>query len=334
MKIVNYLLAALMALFILYLFSLTWSFESEVDRNDARASVKLLTESTEVMNEADLSVDEKIQNQKLMLIFNKLALVNREQALHNESDTRRYRSTVIGLCLASLLIFGTLVVFGKVRSRQHEWVNEQQQLRISVLRLQNIRNRITPHFIFNELNRVITRASDKGQYSELQELVKLLRFSLQLNQKLGITLKEELDFVRFYLDVERKRLGDDFTVEWELDEAVDPEEVILPAMFIQIPVENAIKHGLALLEGEKRLRICVSGLTGGVKVCVSDNGLGFYPDLELGVYGTGTGLKVLYQTADVLNGMNKEKLTITVDNRKDGGGTEVCFFIPDNYIIE
>lgn len=334
MKIVNYLLAALMVLFILYLFSLTWSFDTDESRNDARASVQLLTESEEVMNEADLSVDEKIQNQKLMLIFNKLALVNREQAIHNESDARRYRFTVIGLCLASLLIFGTLVVFGKVRNRQHALVNEQQQLRISVLRLQNIRNRITPHFIFNELNRVISQATDKGQYSEMQELVKLLRFSLQLNQKLGITLKEELDFVRFYLDVERKRLGADFTVEWVMDEAVDPEEVILPAMFVQIPVENAIKHGLALLEGEKRLRICVSGQTGGVKVCVSDNGLGFYPDLELGVYGTGMGLKVLYQTADVLNGMNKEKLTITVDNRMDGGGTEVCFFIPDKYKIE
>ncbi|MBN2661839.1 MAG: histidine kinase [Tannerellaceae bacterium] len=334
MKILNFLLAALMVLFILYLFSLTLSFESEESQNDARASVQLLTESAEVMNEADLSVDEKIQNQKLMLIFNKLALVNREQAIHNESDARRYRFTVFGLCLASLLIFGTLVVFGKVRNRQHALVNEQQQLRISILRLQNIRNRITPHFIFNELNRVISQASDKGQYNEMQDLVKLLRFSLQLNQKLGITLKEELDFVRFYLEVERKRLGDDFVVEWVLDEAVNPDEVFLPAMFVQIPVENAIKHGLALLEGEKRLRICVSGQTGGVKVCVSDNGLGFYPDLELGVYGTGMGLKVLYQTADVLNGMNKEKLTISVDNRKDGGGTEVCFFIPDNYKIE
>lgn len=334
MKIVNYLLAALIVLFIIYLFSLTWSFESEESRNDARDSVKLLTESAGVMNDADLSVEEKIQNQKLMLIFKKLAVLNLEQARHNESDTRRYRFTVIGLCIASFLIFGTLVVFGKIRSRQHEWVNEQQQLRISVLRLQNIRNRITPHFIFNELNRVISQATDKGQYSEMQDLVKLLRFSLQLNQKLGITLKEELDFVRFYLDVERKRLGDGFVVEWVMDEAVNPEEVMLPAMFVQIPVENAIKHGLALLEGEKRLRICVSGQTEGVKVCVSDNGLGFYPDLELGVYGTGMGLKVLYQTADVLNGMNKEKLTISVDNRKDEGGTEVCFFIPDNYKIE
>ena len=168
---------------------------------------KELSEAAAMMTDPDLPLGEQIQNRKLMLVFNKLAEVNIEQARHNARDARRYQLTVISLCIASLLIFITLVVFGKIRNRQHAIVQEEQQLRISVLRLQNIRNRITPHFIFNELNRAISHANDAEQYRELQELVKLLRFSLQLNEKLGVTLKEELDFVRYYLDVERKRLG-------------------------------------------------------------------------------------------------------------------------------
>lgn len=59
-----------------------------------------------------------------------------------------------------------------------------------------------------------------------------------------------------------------------------------------------------------------------------------YPAHGQNLYNTGTGLKMLYQTADVLNGMNKEKLTVTVDNRKEDCGTEVCIFIPANYKIE
>lgn len=334
MKIVNYLIGILFVLFIAYLISLGCSFDAKDEMKDAEASLKELSEAAAMMTDPDLPLGEQIQNRKLMLVFNKLAEVNIEQARHNARDARRYQLTVISLCIASLLIFITLVVFGKIRNRQHAIVQEEQQLRISVLRLQNIRNRITPHFIFNELNRAISHANDAEQYRELQELVKLLRFSLQLNEKLGVTLKEELDFVRYYLDVERKRLGPDFEVEWMLDESVDPEKVLLPAMFIQILVENAIKHGLSLKEGEKRLRICVSRQTGGTRVCVSDNGLGYYPAHGQNLYNTGTGLKMLYQTADVLNGMNKEKLTVTVDNRKEDCGTEVCIFIPANYKIE
>lgn len=59
-----------------------------------------------------------------------------------------------------------------------------------------------------------------------------------------------------------------------------------------------------------------------------------YPAHGQNLYNTGTGLKMLYQTADVLNGMNKEKLTVTVDNRKEDCGTEVCIFIPANYKVE
>lgn len=334
MKIVNYLIGILFVLFIAYLISLGCSFDAKDEMKDAEASLKELTEEAAMMTDSNLPLEEQIQNRKLMLIFNKLAEVNLEQARHNARDARRYQLTVISLCIASLLIFITLMIFGKIKNRQHAIIEEEQHLRISVLRLQNIRNRITPHFIFNELNRAISHANDAEQYRELQELVKLLRFSLQLNEKLGVTLKEELDFVSYYLDVERKRLGPDFEVEWVLDEAVNPEKVLLPAMFVQILVENAIKHGLSLKEGKKRLCICVNRQTGGTRVCVSDNGLGFYPEHGQNMFSTGTGLKMLYQTADVLNGMNKEKLIITVHNRKEDCGTEVRIFIPDNYKIE
>lgn len=334
MKIVNYLIGILFVLFIAYLIYQGSSFDVKNEMKDAEASFNELTEAAEVISDPNLPLEEQIQNRKLMLIFNKLAEVNMKQARHNERDGQRYQLTVISLCIASLLVFISLMIFSRIRVRQHAIIEEDQQLRISVLRLQNIRNRITPHFIFNELNRAISHANDAGQYRELQELVKLLRFSLQLNEKLGVTLKNELDFVRYYLDVERKRLGSDFEVEWILDNTVDPEKVLLPAMFIQIPVENAIKHGLSLKEGEKRLQICVSKQAGGTRICVCDNGLGFYPERGQNVFSTGTGLKMLYQTADVLNGMNKEKLTVTVNNCEEVCGTEVCIFIPANYKIE
>ena len=162
------------------------------------------------------------------------------------------------------------------------------------------------------------------------ELVKYLRRSLELTEKLSVSLQDELDFVRTYIELERGRVGEDFVATITVEDGLDATRIMIPSMIVQIPVENAIKHGLAGKDGKKELMVYVSRETNGIRITVTDNGRGYLPQVVSATRGTGTGLKVLYQTIQLLNTKNKsDKIRFNITNRSDGQtGTEVSVYIP------
>lgn len=87
---------------------------------------------------------------------------------------------------------------------------------INTLRMENIRNRVSPHFIFNVLSREINSHSN-GYSENMRQLVKLMRRNLELTEHLCVTLDEELDFVHTYIDLERKSMGDTFALSLHVD---------------------------------------------------------------------------------------------------------------------
>ena len=166
--------------------------------------------------------------------------------------------------------------------------------------------------------------------NNLLELVKYLRRSLELTEKLSVSLQDELDFVRSYINLERGRVGEDFTATVTVEEGLDASRVMIPSMIIQIPVENAIKHGLVGKDGEKELTVHVSHEKNGICITICDNGRGYLPHATSATRGTGTGLKVLYQTIQLLNTKNKsDKIRFEITNRNSGQtGTLVSVYIP------
>ena len=109
---------------------------------------------------------------------------------------------------------------------------------------------------------------------------------------------------------------------------------LIPAMILQIPVENAIKHGLLPLPDEKILNVKIGKYESGLKLVVEDNGIGYLSSGKRAI-GAGTGLKVLYQMIDLLNSLNKEKIEFTIDDKglenNSAKGTIVEIRVPDNY---
>lgn len=202
---------------------------------------------------------------------------------------------------------------------------------VSTLRLENIRNRLSPHFIFNVLNReMVERNVEEKQ--ELSSLVKLMRRNLELVEQLCVTLAEELDFVKTYINLERRSLGPDFHSELKIEKDVQPEQIRILSMMIQIPVENAVKHALREKEGERNLWVSVCRRGNGICIKITDNGGGYRPDSRN--RGTGTGMKVIMQTIRILNNKNKEAIDVLVHNvslQSGEMGCEVTFWLPDNY---
>lgn len=242
-------------------------------------------------------------------------------------------SMYIWVLVCLLLAAGTVVIIWYMRKKR-EFLRERFFQQINRVRMENLRGRISPHFTFNVLGREINQfnGSEKVK-NNLMELVKYLRRSLELTEKLSVSLQDELDFVQSYIRLESGRVGEDFTVSVVVEEGLDAKSIMIPSMIVQIPVENAIKHGLAGKDDEKELTIRISREGKGVRIVICDNGRGYLPQVASSTRGTGTGLKVLYQTIQLLNTKNKnEKIRFNIDNRNDGQtGTQVSVFIPFHF---
>ena len=239
-------------------------------------------------------------------------------------------SMYIWVLVCLLLAAGTVVIIWYMRKKR-EFLRERFFQQINRVRMENLRGRISPHFTFNVLGREINQFNGSEEVkNNLMELVKYLRRSLELTEKLSVSLQDELDFVQSYIGLESGRVGKDFTASVVVEEGLDAKSIMIPSMIVQIPVENAIKHGLAGKDGEKELTIREGK---GVRIVICDNGRGYLPQVASSTRGTGTGLKVLYQTIQLLNTKNKnEKIRFNIDNRNDGQtGTQVSVYIPFHF---
>ena len=242
-------------------------------------------------------------------------------------------SMYIWVLVCLLLAAGTVVIIWYMRKKR-EFLRERFFQQINRVRMENLRGRISPHFTFNVLGREINQFNGSEEVkNNLMELVKYLRRSLELTEKLSVSLQDELDFVQSYIRLESGRVSEDFTVSVVVEEGLDAKSIMIPSMIVQIPVENAIKHGLAGKDDEKELTIRISRDGKGVRIVICDNGRGYLPQVASSTRGTGTGLKVLYQTIQLLNTKNKnEKIRFNIDNRNDGQtGTQVSVFIPFHF---
>jgi two-component system, LytTR family, sensor histidine kinase AlgZ len=125
---------------------------------------------------------------------------------------------------------------------QHQWrLNVRREARA---RIESLQARIRPHFLFNSLNTVaalIPNHPDKAERC-IEDLSELFRASLT-EAPSGVTLAEELDLARRYLELEEMRLGDRLTVDWNTS-AANVSGVRVPHLLIQPLVENAVYHGI------------------------------------------------------------------------------------------
>lgn len=243
-------------------------------------------------------------------------------------ELRQTKTFWIALSIITLMVVGFIYTYNK---KKRALLLAQNRRTVSTLRLENIRNRLSPHFIFNVLNQEMAERKAE-EHQELPSLVKLMRRNLELAEQLCVTLEEELDFVKTYIDLERRSLGTTFHPVIEIGDGVHPGQVQLPSMLIQIPVENAVKHALRGKEGERNLWIIISSQANGTCIKIRDNGGGYRMNSRN--KGTGTGMRVIMQTIQILNMKNKEAIDVAVHNvLLPGGeaGCEVTFLLPDKY---
>ena len=180
------------------------------------------------------------------------------------------------------------------------------------------------------LNQQIGKHDDND--NTLVEMSKLIRYNLELMGKSYISLAEEMEFVDHYVSIQKKLIGD--SMHYIKNIKGDIEHIIVPAMIVQILVENSVKHGLKAIEGEKYLTISIWQENETTYITVEDNGPGFNC-CKQNDYSTSTGLKVVRQIINLTNSNNKAKIKFAICNitSTDGDnilGCRASLTIPNN----
>ncbi len=226
---------------------------------------------------------------------------------------------------ASAMAIGIeLKVFNSVRIQIK--LEEQERLLLHA-RMEALQNQINPHFLFNTLNSIssLVRFDPDRARDVISKLATILRRLLSTGDSF-VPLREEVEFIDNYLDIEVVRFGPEkLRVVKDLDPA--SLDVMVPSMILQPLVENSIKHGLAsMVEGGSihlRSRMADSSLV----IEVEDDGVGIEAAQlakSTRVRGAGIGMSNIYERLEVLYG---DAARMTVDSH-EGKGTLVRIRLP------
>jgi two-component system LytT family sensor kinase len=226
---------------------------------------------------------------------------------------------VLGTVFAASL---PLTIWNNTRI-QKKLLDQEQSLLAA--RMEALASQINPHFLFNTLNTIgsLTRLNPEAARQVLVKLSNILRRLLRKHEGF-VPLRDELDFIEDYLDIEMMRFGPEkLQFHKEIDERT--LDAIVPSMLLQPIVENSIRHGLGprLEGGEIRLRTL--RLDGRLVIEVADNGVGIEEERIPEVYSSGIGMSNVYQRLQVLYGKD---FALRVESQPDAG-TSVRIEIPE-----
>ena len=167
--------------------------------------------------------------------------------------------------------------------KREKRIAEQNKLAVAYskqilqLRLQAVQAQMNPHFLFNALNAIkmfIIKNDQKQAVTYLTKFAKLIRMVLNHAKIAETSLKDELDLIKLYVDVENIRFNQSIDFKIDIDEHVDINQIKVPPMIFQALIENAIWHGLAPKKGEKKLQMHISKKMPYIKISIEDNGIG------------------------------------------------------------
>ena len=260
------------------------------------------------------------------------AIVRRDLILLS-TQAEAKSSRLILLLVIGLLVVGVLalVVFYRYKSLRHKHQHREEMNRMMALKMENVRNRFSPHFVFNVLNIFISNLPKGVNVKPLRLLIQVLRANLLTCDQVAVSLEDELQMVMSYSSLRHETNPFLPMPRFDIAKEVDMS-LMLPSMIIQIPVENALKHAFVGMEetGEKPLldvKIWVAD--GMLRIDVIDNGCGGVGALAgMGrkksdaAASTGTGLRILNSTIEMLNAGNARKLYFKMQSRAgaaDGG---------------
>jgi sensor histidine kinase YesM len=211
-----------------------------------------------------------------------------------------------------------------LRASQLELRTSQLKTQLAEAQLDALRMQLHPHFLFNTLNAIVVlvrKQSNEEAVRMLTGLSELLRHALENISAQEVLLKDEIEFLERYLEIEQVRYNDRLTVELKIDR--ETLGALVPNLILQPLVENAIRHGIGKRSDAGRVEVSARRENGRLHLQVRDDGPGLPLEWSqtngkgIGLANTRARLEQLYGTAQEFRLANAE-----------GGGTIATLLIP------
>ncbi|MBO6517831.1 MAG: histidine kinase [Bacteroidia bacterium] len=237
---------------------------------------------------------------------------------------KRKRENIIWTSLVLALLLVALVII-LVRK------NKLRQLRIRLITTEQkwLQSQMNPHFIFNALSGIQTllyqKKSDLAQ-RYLTHFSRLVRKILDGSRKELISIESEIEQIKHYLDIQRMRLGNEVSFTLEVDPDIEKKAFVIPPMFCQPLIENAIEHGVKNLENRKgHVRIHFFHEADTLIVAVSDNGNGINTS-QLEEKQDSIALVNMTERIRLLNRFHRTSIVLEVDSQANQGTNVILKF--------
>src|SRR5438128_204739 len=230
----------------------------------------------------------------------------------------------IDLIIASLIVIAVHALLYYQNFRASELAQSSLKAQLAQAQLRALKMQLHPHFLFNTLHSIssLVLEDPPKANSMIARLGDFLRLTLENSDQQLVSLKEETEFLRCYLDIEQVRFGDRLTLAFELEPQTLPAQV--PHLILQPVVENAIQHAIAPRATRGHIKIEAKRLNSLLRLEVRDNGPGIISNSDL--FGAeGVGLSNVRARLHQIYGCEFRFELITARHGGLGVGTQIPF---------
>ena len=232
-------------------------------------------------------------------------------------------------------VIGTYCIlkFWKNKIEKRELEKTLINQRMAEFKMTALRAQMNPHFLFNAIGSIqhyIMKNEPELSYDYLSKFSLLIRNILNNSKEEYISLSQEINTLKLYIELEQIRFQYPFQFILEIDEAIDME-MFIPTMLIQPYVENSIWHGLMPKQSGGKLELLLKKVNNSLLVVIRDNGMG-RKDTDSSRKHISKGMSITEQRIQTLENTSSKKFIIAIIDLKDEQGnpigTEVNLTIP------
>ncbi len=245
---------------------------------------------------------------------------------------------IFSIILVSIAIILFVIFVQHRKSQKRKTLFEEEKRKVLISELHALRSQMNPHFIFNTLSSIqsfITKNDSKDAVNYLSKFSKLMRATLENTQKQKIPIKDEIETLELYMELEKLRLNNKFSYHINIDNDIDVQFEEIPPMLLQPYIENAIWHGISHKTSAGIIKINLTLENENLLKCeIEDNGIGRNKAMKMRKeekQNKSLGMSITKDRLEIINSLKNSKLNINIIDLEENSipsGTKIELFIP------
>jgi len=249
------------------------------------------------------------------------------QAKNERTITELAQQKRIYLLLAIAGLLGLIALAFFIRQQS---LKSKQKIMEAEQRLN--RARMNPHFFFNALSSLQAFAlqgnDGKSMASNLSKFSHIMRETLESTYKEYVTIEQETDFLKEYLELQKMRFPQKFNYEVSVAADLEPDEVLIPSMILQPFIENSIEHGFTGIDHPGQVSVIFRKEAENLFINIIDNGKGLSNVAKESSEHISRASQIIKDRIYLLNIRLKTRAGFSIDNNTDGKGVTVKIYLP------